>query len=90
MLKNGMVDEHEFDWPTDLGTSWLRTPIDDYRTMGFVVSDPAGSGCFGRDHDGHGSKYASRRVEMDDTFGARQEKVRQTTADYTVAFFRIG
>lgn len=36
------------------------------------------------------SQYVSRRVEMNDTFGPRLEKVRQTTADYKIAVFRFG
>jgi 5,5'-dehydrodivanillate O-demethylase oxygenase subunit len=37
VYKNGMVDEHDFLWPTYLGSSWLRTPVDDDHTLVFIL-----------------------------------------------------
>jgi len=39
VYKNGMVDEHPFVWPTYLGTTWLRTPVDDTHTLVFIVGE---------------------------------------------------
>lgn len=63
--KNGMVDEHAFNWPTYLTTGWLRTPIDDEHTMVFIVGESRGES---RDPGGgaYGAPKEGKRVEIED------------------------